>query len=148
MEKKIFDIYANDRNEPTISLTYEIEKETKKLKDFKVWVRKGYEQDFEMINYGNLILFYVWIYNGNYGKRKVTEKDIWRFYQGLFAKKMWEQPKLSVEKVNTEFTLKLAPHRNFFELHDNYMKEFVDKQYKIYIKENMEKNGINSTCIH
>ena len=140
MELKILDIYADDRVEPTISITYKLKDNKEKLIElFNVWVRNDKDEDYEILNYANLIYYNVMIHN-----KQPNEKHIYRVYQNLFSNKLWEKPNELTIKVNYRGTLLTAPHRNFTRFTKKTMQEFVERQTIKYIK---KVKGDKKSCV-
>ena len=122
------DVYANDRNNPTMVFTYTTKEETRELEMFKIWLREDLAQDFEYINYANIV------HRALSFQNKPTEYDVTRIYQTLFASKLWEVPKRTRTVVNSKATLKVAPYRGFKEIDKDYFKRFVDLETTKYMK--------------
>ncbi len=134
LEVKSIDIYANDREQPTISITYTVDKESgskKSIDMFKMWIRKDVSECYEILNYANLLYYEIYINN----KNQLREPHIFRAYQMLFGRKLWKNYTLLTTKVNATTTLKVAPHRNFLEFHKDFMRDHVEKETLKYIKQ-------------
>lgn len=131
MELKRLNIYANDRKEPTIIVTY-ITKESKKreLEAFKVWLRKDKACDYEIINYANKLFYQVKVHT-----KKPTEKDIFRVYQELFSDKLWENYKETQDFIFDKVAINIPPQVDYVELDKDYMRNFVEEYTIEYIKE-------------
>jgi hypothetical protein len=134
LERKKLSIYANDRNEPTIIVTYRVKKKeevgnkTKKnnreIDKFRVWVRDDKAEDFEILNYANLLFYSVNVFN----ECEPSEKFIFRMYQQIAYGKMWENVKLHIEEVQSDKAFGIKPDRNFVPFTSTTMQNFAYDQ--------------------
>ncbi len=135
LELKKIHIYANDIENATIIITYNLE--SKKAKEFRMWVRDDLASDFEILNIANKLFHYIKFINDG---KEIREKNIFRAYQELYSNELWLNYKLETVEVETEKMFKIKPNRNFIEFTTDYLKEFVDKQVMEFTrKANYEK---------
>ena len=137
----IYDIYANDRDRPTISITYTLDNANKKngsptISMFKMWLRDDVKNDFEIINVANMLYRKVLVYTA-----LPCERDITRWYQHLFNHKLWRKPDIVKTKTTLKRTLKLAPHRGYVEFHKDYMADFVNTIMDKAVQKQMTKGS-------
>ena len=139
-EIKTVDIYASDREQPTISITYTIDKSSgsqKKIDMFKMWIRKDVSECYEMLNLANLLYYEILVNN----QSQLREQHIYRAYQMLYGRKLWKEYDVFVSKVNVPTSLKVAPHRGFVEFHKDFMKYHVEKATINYMKKELRIKG-------
>jgi hypothetical protein len=135
LELKKIHIYANDIENATIIITYNLE--SKKAKEFRMWVRDDLASDFEILNIANKLFHYIKFINDG---KEIREKNIFRAYQELYSNELWLNYKLETVEVETEKMFKIKPYRNFIEFTTDYLKEFVDRQVMEFTrKANYEK---------
>ena len=137
LELKTIDIYAKDRVEPSISITYTLKDKERHLDMFKMWVREDLKCNYEILNFANLLYYQVMVF-----ENQPQEKHIFRAYQMLFANHLWENYKDYTSYVFAESTLRIKPHRNFVEYTKDYMKDFVESEIKKYMQRAVESKGV------
>lgn len=138
-ELKTLDIYAKDRVvEPTISITYTLKNQDKEkhLDMFKIWVHKDFENNYEILNYANLLHFEIITSNND-----PKQKHIYRAYQKLFSKKLWQNYREETIYVFGEATAKLSVHLNFVEYTKGSLKKFVENEIKGSMKKSVRFRG-------
>jgi len=123
LELKKIHIYANDIENATIIITYNLE--SKKAKEFRMWVRDDLASDFEILNIANKLYHHIKFLTEG---KVIKEKTIFRAYQELYSHKLWENYKIETVEIETEKMLKIKPYRNFIEFTTDYLKEFVNRQ--------------------
>jgi len=139
LELHSLDIYALDRVEPTICITYTLKDKNKKEIDFhKMWIRKDKSECYDVLNIANLLYYEIFV-----NVKTPREPHIFRAYQMLYGRKLWKNYKKLTTKVNVKSTLKIAPHRNMVEFTKDYMKNYTEREMikytqkaKIKLKEN------------
>ncbi|MDX9692488.1 MAG: hypothetical protein RBT45_08525 [Acholeplasmataceae bacterium] len=133
LELHSVEIFANDRHKPTICMTYTL-KEKQELDMFRMWVRVDVAENYEILNYANLLYYEIMINN-----KKPQEKHIFRAYQVLFGRKLWENYKTLTSLVNLESTLKFPPYYDFVEFTKDTMKLHTDKELARFTQKARQK---------
>lgn len=134
LERKLLNIFAEDREKPTIVVAYSTYTEKPKSKGrkkvyvdtFSVWVREDMYTNVDVMNYANMFLRETYIYKKD---KPILEKDIYKTYQMLFSKKLWENYKVEKETFLTKKLLEVqVPYRNFVRIDEHSMKRLVEKK--------------------
>lgn len=133
LELHSVDIFALDRSKPTMCITYTLG-EKKEIDMFKMWVRDDMKENYEFLNYANLLLYEIVV-----NHKKPEEKHIYRAYQVLFGKKKWENYKKLTTNVNLVSTLKYAPYPNFSEFTKDTMRDYAEKETARYVQKARQK---------
>lgn len=128
LELKKLNVFANDREKPTIILTYILKEEKGKKREvdlIKLWIRKDVVDrgDYETINYANQ--FYYHVIHYNLGKNIIKEKDIFQAYQMLFSDKLFENYQLLHDIIFDKVAITYAPQKDYIEFYEDFMKDFV-----------------------
>jgi len=122
LELHSVDIFANDRKKPTLCITYTV-KDKKQLDMFKMWIRDDVKENYEILNYANLLYYEIMVNNKNQ-----EEKHIYRAYQLLFSKNKWENYKKLTTVVNLQKTAQVAPYPGFTEFTKDTMRDYAEKE--------------------
>lgn len=141
LERKLLNIYANDREEATIVVAYTTYKKPHDRRNYVdtygVWIREDMVDDIDIVNYANMILREAF----TYVKEPISEKSIYSAYQKLFHDKLWENYKVESEFYNNEKLLVMKkPYRNFELLTEFTMQNLVGRKILHYTKEAKIKN--------
>ena len=129
MELNQLNIYADNYHEPDLVLTYTLKEKTDEIDMFKIWISNIQQNNLELINYANLILYNVIINND-----KPNQKDIYITYQKLFSNKIWRPYTELTTYVNNIKTLTKPPYNNYKELTKKVINEKIKGMYDKYIK--------------
>jgi hypothetical protein len=140
LERKLLNIYANDRENATIIVaytTYQKPHDRRKYVDnYSIWIREDRVNDIDIVNYANMYKHEAFVY----AEEPISEKVIYRTYQKLFHDKLWENYKVYTELYrNPKLLIMAKPYRNFELFNEYTMQNLVGKKI---LKYTLEAKGL------